>query len=695
MPNGQNPGSYKDFAGGINLRSSPMDVAPNECLEAINCKFFKPDGAVSPRAGRRWMVGVHGNAVASSLCATPIGLYQYTASAGSTFPMVATCSAANISAQIGFLSGNSTDGALFTDIIGKSTDSVVYTWNLSMSSHATANANTDTTFVVTDEIPEALSTAGNVRFKDIGTGDTSTHAYSGWSTSGSVNQFWLEAALSQDYDGSDTATLPNRQPTRALSSIHTWLFSADHVCMTSYENHLLATMAYSSDHVSCTPPILWDGAGAGSAMASNISSEPLLGPDDDQSGTSADRLISTMIGMSAKYCGDFKGYLFFLNTVEHEMTSSDGSGGGVFDVVWHPYRLRWNNPAASSVKTVEESGGGAAWDYVDYIDLSPGDGRGITGFGVAGDEMLVFKRDKSYTLSWVGGDLIFDHREISDRVGCISHRSVVTGGAAIAWAAIDGIYYYEGQPIKLSDNIDPLYNRLNTGREMIVTGEIWPEIMQAWWSLPIDSAETNNQGIIYDFNHGDPRKECWSTATVSASMIASYRKTTAAENSGGIWATDYNGWPYIYDSGVAHEVSSTKTGTGGAGTKASGGFEQSWKSRWIDFDQPDYIKRIKQIKTVCTTDANAGHLSVDVRKNWEATASSIASAARQLSGRAAAQDYFLDKCNFTAQGQAFQLHYHTSAGPGVTTGTPSSHNFTIHDINPVYDVFGTVLYGDY
>ena len=617
----QRPIILTDFSGGLNQNVSLLDLKPNECLEAYNVKFYRPDGCISPRPGRKWMTGMRGNAMASSMSTDIIGIHQFHTSAGTTYPMIAVCCASNIPAQLGYLSGNSTAGALFHNLL-----------------------------------------------------DSESLMHYGW------------------VGGAKSA------PICALSGK---MFSADTIHFADYDHQLIMTWAPSGvdarNVTDLAPPLLWDGITA-SATALMISSEPHLGPEDDRSAGSADRVICTMVGLSAARVGTFKGHLFLMNTVEMEMMSSDGSATGYFSAAWHPYRTRWNVPGASSIKCVVESAGGVAWDYNDFMDFDPGDGYGLTGYANLGEEILIFKKDKTFSISWVGGDEKFNYRKVSDRIGCIAPKSVVTGKGMAAWAADDGFYVYDGtKPTRISDKIKKIYSSINVDRRMLVAGTGWDELKQVWWSIPYGTSDRNSYGVIADFTAGDPAKVTWATATLSLGNLIPYNKQVQEDSAVGIWGTDYTGWAHRYDENINYETSGDHTDATGIGTKMSGGIAYSWKSIWSEFDAPENIKRIKRIRTTFDRNTTAGHVTLNVRKNWETGGLADATSQRPLSGRSAglSGDLIYDKANFTAKGQVMQLQYITSAGAMTNSPPPCMHNFTIHEIGLDIDVQGSLFYGAY
>lgn len=690
----------KDFSGGINQTASPMDMKENECLEAHNVKFFKPDGCISPRPGRRWMEGVTGTPMANSTSSDVIGIYQHATSAGSTYPMIATygsAAAPAASAQFGYLDAN----GRIAGLISASLSPLHYVWT------GTGRNTTEwaSAFV---HYPYSGDHVCMTSYEDhlIATWAPSADyvgaippiIWDGITTSATTLHISSEPTLGPEDDGAGWAFIQYDAGTNAedlvLGDTIQKQGGADWTCVLQY-------YTYSGTAGAQTGTLYYHTLAVGTP-ANNEDIEDNNGRsftakvNGSPGNTSADRLMSVMIDLSAAYCGTFQGYLFFMNTVENEVLSSNGSGAGLFSAMWHPYRARWNNPAASSIKNVEYSAGGTAWDYGDYVDFDPREGHGITGYGILGDQMLIFKKDKTYEVSWVGGDDVFSYRQVSDKVGCVSHRSVVTTRDGAAWLAEDGFYHYSGdKPKRISDKIQDYVNEINIDRRHLVCGGLWPELKQAWWSTPVGNSQENNRGLICDFHGEDP---CWSTASLSLGNLLQFDKLAAGHSAVGIWGTDYNGWAHMYDGSVFIEGSGSQADIDTAGAKVSTGVDYSWSSSFLTFDDLEHIKRIKRVRSVLGRSTTAGHLSVSVGKNWEDSGLPEATSLRPLSGATGVSgNQIYDKCNFTAKGQALNLRYATSAGAAVDGDSVgvSSHRWELHEVGIDYDTLGTLFYGDY
>jgi hypothetical protein len=94
------------------------------------------------------------------------------------------------------------------------------------------------------------------------------------------------------------------------------------------------------------------------------------------------------------------------------------------------------------------------WEAENYVDLEPTDGQTITGIGIIGSYLLVFKSRKTY--------VIYDpntaaNRQISNEIGCVAHRSIVQTPLGVFFLSEDqGVCKTDGKGVTpFSDSIKP------------------------------------------------------------------------------------------------------------------------------------------------------------------------------------------------------------------------------------------------
>lgn len=110
-------------------------------------------------------------------------------------------------------------------------------------------------------------------------------------------------------------------------------------------------------------------------------------------------------------------------------------------------RLRFSGITGSSPDPLN-------WNSEEYVDLEPNDGQSITGIGVIGSYLIVFKSRKTYQ--------IYDptsgaNRQLSNAIGCVAHRSIVQTPAGLFFLSEDqGICRTDGKVVTpFSDPIKP------------------------------------------------------------------------------------------------------------------------------------------------------------------------------------------------------------------------------------------------
>lgn len=94
------------------------------------------------------------------------------------------------------------------------------------------------------------------------------------------------------------------------------------------------------------------------------------------------------------------------------------------------------------------------WESENYVDLEPNDGQTITGIGIVGSYLVVFKARKTF--------IIYDpvtaaNRSISHEIGSVSHRSIVQTPLGLFFLSEDqGICKTDGKTVTpFSDSIKP------------------------------------------------------------------------------------------------------------------------------------------------------------------------------------------------------------------------------------------------
>lgn len=111
---------------------------------------------------------------------------------------------------------------------------------------------------------------------------------------------------------------------------------------------------------------------------------------------------------------------------------------------------REGNASRLYFSSVISSAGNITWaPTVDYVDINPGDGEGITGLKRFAQELLVFKPNAIYRFRTSSVD-----PDPQIRVGTRSHESIVEGERGVYFHHDSGFYRYSGgYPVKISEPI--------------------------------------------------------------------------------------------------------------------------------------------------------------------------------------------------------------------------------------------------
>jgi len=101
-----------------------------------------------------------------------------------------------------------------------------------------------------------------------------------------------------------------------------------------------------------------------------------------------------------------------------------------------------------------------SWPKENIVWFEKDDGQPVTGMGIAGPYVMVFKRHKTWTIYDLNEG---ENRRISDSVGCISHRSIVETPQGTFFLTPDqGVFVTNGSSVKeASRNVRPMLQGLD------------------------------------------------------------------------------------------------------------------------------------------------------------------------------------------------------------------------------------------
>lgn len=113
----------------------------------------------------------------------------------------------------------------------------------------------------------------------------------------------------------------------------------------------------------------------------------------------------------------------------------------------NPSRLYWSgiaDPTAWNPANLNGSG---------FMDFDPNDGQVITGIGIVGPYVAVFKETKTWILISAATATA---RKLSEQIGCTSHRSIAAGSEGTYFLGVGEVYLTNGSKITpISDKVTP------------------------------------------------------------------------------------------------------------------------------------------------------------------------------------------------------------------------------------------------
>jgi hypothetical protein len=251
---------------------------------------------------------------------------------------------------------------------------------------------------------------------------------------------------------------------------------------------------------------------------------------------------------TAKFVVEYKNRLFYANCPDEE----DGESLVVYSKI--------NN--------------GDAVPPLNYEYFGKGDGEEITGIASLPDYLVVFKKNKIFTIA---GDFELKRLEISDyRVGCISPYSIVKVGKQVVFLSENGWYSFDGEtlyPVSktiadklIADGYISPYNHNG------ITGVLYPIKNQIRYLITASGLETREYVatfILPTINYFEPIPATAIASTTSYMYLAGYFAWTVniypnhnfkclgkyidEEGETRIIAGGDNGYVYLLDNGNTDE----------------------------------------------------------------------------------------------------------------------------------------------
>ncbi len=362
----------------------------------------------------------------------------------------------------------------------------------------------------------------------------------------------------------------------------------------------------------------------------------------------------------AKYIIPFRNYLILANTVDPQTGDS------------HPGRIKWG--------TVGSFATNPDWPVTYTLDLDPDDGDIITGVGVVGDTLIVFKEKKIYLVYYVGPPWFFDYKVISQEQGCKSGTSIVTIHGELIFASGDGIYSLKGSRVTdLTEKIRDKYKNMDPDYMHYISASLLEERNQIWFTVPYagedriaseDPSDVRPTNEVWVF---DRVLQYWTRYDMQLSCLSvwdditdlkigdledpfdSYDWAWDARFGGAanmqLIGGDYRGFVNDLDKGSI-DASSYKS--------ASTTDIEAWvKTQWFDLGNPLDTKRLyRTVFMVTPQGSTAYNLTVTYRYDW---ADDSDGETKTLSLVGSSYDVMKEKrIDYTRQFRAMQMQYGTN-----------------------------------
>lgn len=245
------------------------------------------------------------------------------------------------------------------------------------------------------------------------------------------------------------------------------------------------------------------------------------------------------------------------------------------------------------------------WDAENFVDLEPNDGQEITGIGIVGAWLIVFKPRKVYQ--------IYDpntaaNRKVSDSIGCIAPRSIVQTPVGLLFLSEDqGICKTDGNSVTpFSDAIKPDIDRVlaspSTAKNAAGT------LSERRYQLSVSTGGTRNDHTYeYDMIAGS-----WWLHSCASNQFA---------------LLDPTGTPTLYSADSLSTARVSKAFVSGTYSDNSAAFESryvtpyyAWGSsgslRYMRYIDPHKVKRVREVR-VDGEGSWSAYIATDFSDDWE------------------------------------------------------------------------------
>lgn len=187
-----------------------------------------------------------------------------------------------------------------------------------------------------------------------------------------------------------------------------------------------------------------------------------------------------------------------------------------------------------------------SWFYVGDDDSEI-----ITGMTTYRGNLIIFKERSIYVVTGDPGANNFNVINLSNSIGCVSHRTIREVGNYLLWFGDEGVYLWSGDatPIIISEYVEPLIERMPDNRKPYATAGVDEELGLYLLSLSIDRTDINDIVLCYNyrdsFKDGEHRWTKW--LTPSSCLSQGYIGLGRNQR---VFAADYDGRLAQFERGL-------------------------------------------------------------------------------------------------------------------------------------------------
>ncbi len=258
------------------------------------------------------------------------------------------------------------------------------------------------------------------------------------------------------------------------------------------------------------------------------------------------------VDQSAAIIKGHKQFLFALNLRD-----------GLTDI---PDGVRWSAPA--DVNSVPPT-----WDPLDttnvagFTTLGTDGGRIVDGLSLR-DAFVVYREKSIAIFDYVGGQYVWQIRQLSSTAGLISANAVIEVNGSHYFIGDGDIYINNGNEIvsaihgKIKDHFNGNYNSAYFYRSYVVRNDAFSE---AWFCVPSSNSEYPDTAYVFNW-----RDNTWSVRTMDANSFSAYGKQTTPpitwDSVDYEWDTYDVQWGRTLPTPLGNSMYSVTPPTGGVGT---------------------------------------------------------------------------------------------------------------------------------